>query len=297
MKAIYAYVLTLLILPYSNSFCQERKVASIEEVLTHIEKSSNPYEVLGASPSSTNIQFDTQTHKMIERVTGWDWWTLSRMVDEGTIQHELTALTETQANSIKKIFDSRTLIRKLHERKGLRLKLGPWEWQIGAKDARKLAIDELRDIQIYLENDLGFFHVKWTRMDDKTIKLGGSTVKLPPTEGYLTSFRPKAKNPDLQNEFESLRNDLKKNKARLQSQYPDGIPIKEQMKMLSQSEKIFKLSATEFGDSRVLTMSSKLSKELDSRLAAPGTPTTKALLESLSAFSTESCARVFLPRR
>lgn len=154
MKSISIIIVSSILLSCSSIIDRSRTIASIDEVISLVESSNNPYEVLGAGPSSSMAQFDRQTSKRIERITGWDWWTLSKMIDEGTLQQEFTTLTETQANSVKKVFDSRTLISKLHERKGLRIKLGPWEWQIGAKDIRKLDVIELRDIQIYLENGL-----------------------------------------------------------------------------------------------------------------------------------------------
>lgn len=280
-----------------NSVKERRDIASIDEVISQIERSSNPYEVLGTGPSSTISQFDRHTSKRIERITGWDWWTLSKMLDEGTLQQEFTTLTETQANSVKKVFDSRTLISKLHERKGLRLKLGPWEWRLGAKDVRKLNTIELRDIQIYLENELGSFQVKWTKVEAKQMKIGNQVIHSAPSEGYLTKFQPKAKNPDFQQEFERLRRKLNQNKEQLKLKYPDGIPLKEQLALLKDGEKILGLSAVEFGDSRVLKLSYELSRELDTRLKTPGTPLTKTIIKELSQFISNSCSNAFVPRK
>jgi hypothetical protein len=93
-----------------------------------------------------------------------------------------------------------------------------------------------------------------------------------------------------------MRRELHQKKADLKLKYPSGVPLKEQLTLLKDSDKLLSLSAVEFGDSRVLKLSYELSQELDTRLSTPGTPVTQNLVKELNLFIASSCSSPFQRR-
>lgn len=270
----YMILVLKLFLIVSCATSSGRKPSGDESLLVHIERSTNPFELFNLHPTAKLTQFDQEAIKLVSKVTGWDWWKLSRYLEENTLEHELTRLTEIEAKSVKKILDSQVIIKNLHKRKGLRIGFGKFSFRIGAKDLKQISIEKLRDIQIYLENDLGKFHVRYGNVDD--IRKGAlSSFGLESQKGYIIEFSPVAKSSELETALDQAREEVKKLKADLSNQYPDGkYGLKNQVRLLEKSQEIEKLIAYSGTNPKVQKMNFELAKELEIRMQTDGTPTT-----------------------
>jgi hypothetical protein len=277
----------------------KRIPSSIISELEHIERAINPFEALRVLPGTPLQEIDKITFSLIEKVTGWDLFTINKYIYEQRFTADLQELTIKETNSLKKIIDSRLIISEMYQRKKLRFKIFGKEFSLGAHELETIAIKDLRDIQIYLTNKYGHFHIRWTDGQNLPSKILGIDIPLTNNSGYLMSFKGIGANESDQIKIESLEIEREKLKAQIKLDFPDGkVPLAKNMKVYYLSNKIGELKMFKGTDPQVIQTFNELKNELDLRYQiaeAKVEPATGSTLKNLySKLDILLCEGVFL---
>ena len=195
------------------------------------------------------------------------------------IEKKLTELTEREGSSVKKSIDSNLLIKGLYKRESLfKFRLFGREFNLGSKDISNLSQLELRDIKIYLSNEVGNYHVEWGS-EELGRKLFGDAI---PSETYkdgiIIRFEAIASNEKDQLKIYELEEKRRVLRSELNQKYPEGkIPLRQQMKVFEISASIGDLKSAIMSDPIVNTTILELTEELKQRYDTKGTPSTSLL--------------------
>lgn len=174
----------------------------LDRLKSRIENSINPYELLDIGPGATEIEIERETSKILEQISGWNLFELTKYTNREEVLDDLVTLKERDQSSVKKVIDSYSLLLSMRKQKGFKLKFLKWKWNLGKPDQTDIKIDSFRDIKIFYEDPYGQYEVKWGELDFGPFGNNKQT-------GYIVSFKSMAADPANQELVDQLKIDIK----------------------------------------------------------------------------------------
>jgi len=237
--------------------------------IANINNAQNPFEILNVEPNATSLEIERATISEFEKLTGWNIFDLTKYTEEEKLLQEITTLTESNQQSVKKVMDSYFLLKRLKQQTGFKIKLGKFSFNLGKSDLKIKNIQQLRDIKILFEDRSGTYEVLW--VDD--LKMGSA---------YQVVFHAKAKDEASQIKINELKARRKLLPANISS-------IREKIRIENEIKSLLAPEATnQFKNYQTMT---KLQNELRLRYSLNSTPSTE-LLQRITQFRNKSCVDI-----
>lgn len=173
----------------------EEELAKLRQ---RVERALNPFEVLNLGPAATDIEIERETSKILEQLSGWNLFELTKYTNREEALSDLITLTEKDQGTIKKVVDSYSLWMNMKSQRGFKIGFGRWKWNLGKPDKVEIEAEKLREITIFFKDEFGEYDVRWGTFD-----VGPEWI--PKQTGYMVKFRSMAADPANQAQVDTIK--------------------------------------------------------------------------------------------
>lgn len=278
MKYIFVSIFIIL------SGCSQKNVSrvpandeAIQALKSRIQSANNPFEILNLHPGATEIEIETRTNEIFEQISGWKLFELTKYTETDRAYDDLVTLTEREQDSLKKVVDSYSLMLNIRKREGFKIGFGKWKWNLGKKDLKEFEFESFRDIQIFYEDKLGSYEVKWTSASEALPEHLREFAK--GQNGYQVKYSPHME-PEVRARLKQIKSEMNEIKGK-----PGN--LRKQIALMQEAESIRPL-AQSFEESQEKSM--ELVRELDLRYKSDEVLPTYLLRRAVKYSSNSNCS-------